>query len=115
MHCIAQAERIIAENAGIDPKLIKNLNRVLRELDRIGVYLRDPTPLADGRVCVRDGECLSIEWPYRSLFCCIFTENVVLDKVTTCRGTNTIINDEEVIPWEVFEARFQVAFAYRWL
>jgi hypothetical protein len=115
MHCIAQAERIIAENPGIDPKLIKNLNRVLYELDRIGIYLRDPTPLADGHVCVRDDECLSIEWPSRSLFCCIYTESVALDRVITCRVTNTMAHNEETIPWEAFDARFQVAFAYRWL
>ena len=39
-------------------------------------------PWCHGLAVQRDDECFSIEWPTKGLFICIYTDSVVIDKVS---------------------------------
>ena len=67
----------------IDTRITKNLLVILEEFQKIDSY----NYLSIAYIVHRDDECISFEWPKKSIFCCIYDESIEIDNVMSSNGT----------------------------
>jgi hypothetical protein len=91
-----------------DPVILTSLEKVLEEL----LKSKEFDFLPDSHIVYREEECVSVEWPKKSIFCCFFSDLIEIDKIHTSEGK--LFHDTREIKHNEIDSKFILQFEEIW-
>lgn len=70
--------------------------------------------LASCSLCYREPECISIEWPCKSIFCLFYANSTVLSRVYYLRFNETTLHQTGKLAYSDLETDFMREFEVIW-